>query len=159
MSDERIHYAVRPPPCDDGTSRANRMMKESRTQGGIGSGVLLVMSAIFATFTFCWLLVGLLFPFLAVLGLMCFLGAFGFLIAALSGMLGRHRPLLSLVSQVDRGDAPYHRPVELYFDDRASLDRAVQSRAGRSALEQARIIATGGLDLMVAELVAISDLR
>lgn len=69
------------------------------------------------------------------------------------------RIALSLVSQVDRGEAPYHRPVELYFDDRASLDRAVQSRAGRSALEQARIIATGGLDLMVAELVAISDLR
>jgi hypothetical protein len=47
------------------------------------------MTAIFAAFTFCGLLIGLVFPFLGSAGLISFLAAFVFLIAALSRSVGQ----------------------------------------------------------------------
>ncbi|MDR0358453.1 MAG: EthD family reductase [bacterium] len=73
-------------------------------------------------------------------------------LALAEAMPNLQRITLSLVSPMSRGDAPYHRLVELYFDDRVSLERAVQSKAGEAVMEQAHVIATGGLDLMLAEL-------
>jgi uncharacterized membrane protein YedE/YeeE len=66
------------------------------------------MAAIFAAFTFCWLLIGLVFPFLGPVGLMCFLGAFVFLIAALSRSMGQRQAYGCAIQQLEAPDNSVH---------------------------------------------------
>ncbi|HEV2035218.1 MAG TPA: EthD family reductase [Candidatus Dormibacteraeota bacterium] len=51
----------------------------------------------------------------------------------------------------DGSQAPYYRLAELYFEDQATLNRALSSEDGQKAARHAVEIATGGVDMIVVE--------
>jgi uncharacterized protein (TIGR02118 family) len=51
----------------------------------------------------------------------------------------------------DGSPAPYHRIAELYFEDAATLNKALGSDEGQKAARHAVEIATGGVDMIVVQ--------
>ena len=51
----------------------------------------------------------------------------------------------------DGSPAPYHRIAELYFEDAATLSKALGSDDGQKAARHAVEIGTGGVDMMVVQ--------
>jgi uncharacterized protein (TIGR02118 family) len=56
-----------------------------------------------------------------------------------------------VAGMADGSAAPYHRIAELYFQDQATLNKALATDAGQKAARHAVEIATGGVDMMVVE--------
>jgi uncharacterized protein (TIGR02118 family) len=51
----------------------------------------------------------------------------------------------------DGSPAPYHRIAELYFEDAATLQKALGTEEGQKAAHHAVAIATGGVDMIVVD--------
>lgn len=51
----------------------------------------------------------------------------------------------------DGSPAPYHRLAELYFEDEATLNKALGSDDGQRAARHAMEIGTGGVDMIVVQ--------
>ncbi|MDQ3880747.1 MAG: EthD family reductase [Chloroflexota bacterium] len=58
---------------------------------------------------------------------------------------------LSRTSAPAGGRSPYYLMAEMLFEDRAALDAAVASDAGRESARDLRNFATGGVQVFVAE--------
>ena len=56
-----------------------------------------------------------------------------------------------VAGMADGSPAPYHRIAELYFQDEATLNKALASDDGQKAARHAVEIATGGVDMIVVE--------
>lgn len=69
-------------------------------------------------------------------------------------MPGLRRVEISRVVGAPAGDPPYYLMAELYFDDRAALDAAMVSEAGRAAARNLMGFAGPLVQFMIAEVVA-----